>query len=409
MTDRRLVHSRSGREHDRRHERGRLATVVIPAALGAALLMVLAACSSQTVGPTTTTTTTTTTSTSSTTTTTTTTPVAVAGTSILRARVARLLPGALVPPAVSEGSAAWLRMVPIAYRSFGTGPDLLLISGQDGTLSWWGQTLLSALSSHFHVTLFDLPDVGYSGVATAKLSLSWLADMTAGLALTIGLSNPIVLGWGLGGQIALSLVERHPGFASLLILVDTSAGGAGTVGPSTGVVRLLAQPGATPVALSTLLFPATAVGLQDRLVWQSSVFAGTTDWMTTQAVEAEAALQAAIWKTSSLAARLALVTIPALVVSGADDVVFPAEDASALAGQLPHATEVSFPGAGYGAIFQDEPAFLAAVEKFTAENASSLTTTTTSSTTTTSTTSSSSTTSTAPRKTSSTTSTAPRT
>ncbi|MGD0943832.1 MAG: alpha/beta hydrolase [Acidimicrobiales bacterium] len=398
MTDRRLVHSRPGREHDRRHEKGRLAPLVIPAALGAALVMVLAACSSQIVGPTTTTTSTATTSTSSTTTTTTTTPVAVAGTSILRARVARLQRGALVLPVVSEGSAAWLRMVPIAYRSFGTGPDLLLISGQDGTLSWWGQSLLSDLSSHYHVTLFDLPDVGYSGMATARLSLSWLADMTAGLVLTIGLSDPIVLGWGLGGQIALSLVERHPGFASLLILVDTSAGGAGTVGPSTGVVHLLAQRGATPVALSTLLFPATAVGLQDRLVWQSSVFAGTTDWMTTQAVEAEAMLQAAIWKSSSLAARLPLVTIPALVVSGADDVVFPAEDASRLAGELPHATEVSFPGAGYGAIFQDAPAFLAAVEKFTAENASSLTTTTTSSsTTTTSSTTSSSTTTTAPR------------
>ena len=334
---------------------------LVPAtALSLALLAALAGCSSPSPGPTTTSSTTSTSST-----TTTTMPVGVIGTSIQRARVAPLPPGALVLPAVTEGSAAWLKMIPIAYRSFGSGPDLLLISGQDGTLSWWGQSLLSDLSSHYHVTLFDLPDVGYSGMATARLSLSWLADTTAGLVLTIGLSDPIVLGWGLGGQIALSLVERHPGFASLLILVDTSAGGAGTVGPSTGVVHLLAQRGATPVALSTLLFPATAVGLQDRLVWQSSVFAGTTDWMTTQAVEAEAMLQAAIWKSSSLAARLPLVTIPALVVSGADDVVFPSGNASELANEIRHASLVIVPDAGYGAMTQDEPAFVAAVEKFT--------------------------------------------
>ena len=56
---------------------------------------------------------------------------------MFRARVAALPPGDVVLPAVSEGSGAWSRMVPIAYQTFGSGPDLLLISGQDGTMSWW--------------------------------------------------------------------------------------------------------------------------------------------------------------------------------------------------------------------------------------------------------------------------------
>ena len=57
-------------------------------------------------------------------------------------------------------------MVPIAYQSFGSGPDLLLIVGQDGTLSWWDPALLKDLSSHYSVTVFDLPAAGYSGAAT---------------------------------------------------------------------------------------------------------------------------------------------------------------------------------------------------------------------------------------------------
>ncbi len=152
-------------------------------------------------------------------------------------------------------------MVPIAYRSFGSGPDLLLISGQDGTLSWWGQALLSDLSGHYRVTVFDLPGVGYSGAPRPRLSLAWLADMTAGFALTIGLSDPIVLGWGLGGQIALSLAERHPGFASSLILVDTSAGGPGAVAPSKSVMRLLARSNATPGCPLDGSVPVHACGL----------------------------------------------------------------------------------------------------------------------------------------------------
>jgi len=267
-------------------------------------------------------------------------------------------------------------MVPVAYRSFGSGPDLLLVSGQQGTLSWWSQTLLSDLSGHYRVTVFDLPGVGYSGSAARPLSLSWLADMTAGFSLTVGLSHPIVLGWGMGGQIALALAERHPGLASSLILVDTSPGGPGSVPPSVDVARLLAEPGATPVALSTLLFPATPVGLADRLKWQSSLFAGTTDWLAAPAVEEEAALQADLWAHSSLVTGLEQVAVPVLVVAGADDVVFPAANSSLLARELKRVTRIIFARAGYGAIVQDEPSFVAAVDRFAGSSVPPSTTTT---------------------------------
>ena len=104
----------------------------------------LAGCSGGAAPSTTTSTSTTSTSTTSTSTTTTTMPVSIAGTAIMRVRVPALAPGTLVLPAISEGSAAWLKIVLIAYRSFGTGPDLLLIEGQDGTLSWWGRPLLAS-------------------------------------------------------------------------------------------------------------------------------------------------------------------------------------------------------------------------------------------------------------------------
>ena len=232
-------------------------------------------------------------------------------------------------------------------------------------MSWWDPSLLADLSGHYHVTVFDLPGVGYSGPSTASFSLTWLADMTAGLALTIGLSDPIVLGWGLGGDVALSLAERHPQLVASLVLVDTALGGARATQPAPEVVRLLALPGATPVALSRLLFPPTTAGLHERMLWQKSLFVGTTDWLTAQSVKAEAALQATIWRRSTVAVGLSQVTIPALVVSGADDVVFPPENAVLLASELTHASLVSFPGSGYGAITQDTPAFVAAVEKFT--------------------------------------------
>jgi len=99
--------------------------------------------------------------------------------------------------------------------------------------------------------------------------------------------------------------------------------------------------------------------------------------MTARAVNAEAALQAGVWKRSPLIAALPSVTLPSLVVSGASDVVFPTEDSNLLKDELPEATEVVFPEGGYGALIQDAPAFVAAVEKFTGENVQSGSTSTT--------------------------------
>jgi pimeloyl-ACP methyl ester carboxylesterase len=256
-------------------------------------------------------------------------------------------------------------MVPIAYQTFGRGPDLLLITGQDGTMSWWDPALLSDLSSHYTVTMFDLPGAGYSGPTPSPLSLPWMADMTAGLVLTLGLSDPIVLGWGLGGEIALSLAERHPRIASSLVLVDTSAAGAGASRPTPAVVRLLATPGDTPSELSGLLFPPTTTGLQERAQWQSYLFQGSPDWLTAPSVKAQAALQVSVWKSTKLLEYLPRVKIPVLVVSGADDVVFPSANATELATRLHHASLDILPGAGYDAMAEDEPAFVAAVERFT--------------------------------------------
>lgn len=359
---RRRARGPSGFARERRRGAERITALTV----SVALVVLAAACSSNQGGPTTTssssTTTTTTTTTSSTTTTL---PVPIAGTSIFRARVAALSAGDVALPAISEGSAAWSKMVPIAYQTFGSGPDLLLIAGQDGTMSWWDPALLSDLSSHYTVTMFDLPGAGYSGPATSPLSLPWLADMTAGLVLTLGLSDPIALGWGLGGEIALSLAERHPEIASSLVLVDSSAGGAGASRPPPAVVRLLATPDDTPSELAGLLFPPTTTGVRERAQWQSYLFQGSPDWLTAPTIKAEAALQASLWKSAKLLDYLPRVRIPVLVVSGADDIVFPTANATELATRLYHASLDILPAAGYDAMAQDEPAFVAAVERFT--------------------------------------------
>jgi pimeloyl-ACP methyl ester carboxylesterase len=263
-------------------------------------------------------------------------------------------PGALVPPAGS---------VELAFRQFGSGPDLLLVPGEHSTMSWWDPQLLTDLAQHYTVTVFDLPGTGYSGPDPAVTSVESIADSTAGLIAGLGLKTPVVLGWGLGAEVALSLTERHPGLVARLALVDGSAGGPSGTPPASAVAGELASPTATQFELSGLLFPPALTAA--RTGWLARIAALPPDDLVKDAIAQEAAVQASAWSDTSVASGLAKVTVRSLVVTGSLDEIFPPANAAVLVAGLRHSHELVLPGAGYASISQDEPQFVAALETFT--------------------------------------------
>ena len=122
-------------------------------------------------------------------------------------------------------------------------------------MTWWDPQLLTDLAGHFTVTIFDLPGVGYSAPLPGTPSVESYADATAGLIYSLHLTAPTVLGWGLGGSIALALAERHVGLLSRLVLVDATAGGREAVAMSPGVTAAFASPTALLGALARIIFP----------------------------------------------------------------------------------------------------------------------------------------------------------
>ncbi len=276
--------------------------------------------------------------------------------------LAPLPQGALAPGTASAPGELAPDGVDVAFREFGSGPDLVLLAGEHASMSSWGSRLLAALGADFTVVTPDLPGSGYSGGAGGVRDAGQEADLVAALCAALGLDRPTVLGWGLGGQVALAMAERHPGIAGRLVLADTSGGGRGSVRPAAAVAAVLASPTSTNVDIATVLFPPTATGSQAQ--WLQGVGQLPTDDLTAASVVQQAALERAAMRDGSLARGLERVDIPALVVVGSLDEVFPPANAGALVRSLPHARELVFPGAGYASIVQDEPEFLVALEKF---------------------------------------------
>lgn len=282
-------------------------------------------------------------------------PAAVLG-RVLRVPVLVVAPGhpVIPPPSPTDPGAA--RTLLIGYRQFGSGPALVAIAGEDASMSWWDPTLLETLAQHFEVTIFDLPGVGFSSPLRSAPSLSLYAGATAGLIGALGLHRPVLLGWGLGGQVALEVAEGHPDAIGDLVVVDSGAGGSGEVGSLLQARAELASPMVTPALVAPYFFPPAQLAAETGYL--DALGEVAPDVVVATTVVAEARLEAELSASNRLASDLGRVSTPTLVVCGSEDEIFPEADSVLLAARLLHAHLLVIKKAGYGAIFEHEHEFL---------------------------------------------------
>jgi len=281
----------------------------------------------------------------------------------LRVPVVAVPDGAATAPLPTPGTSSYLSIDRIAFRHFGSGPDLLLIAGEDASMASWAAPFLATLAQHYRVTVFDLPGTGYSGPLPARLSLERWADDTAGLIQALHLTRPTVLGWGLGGEVALGLAERHPGSAGSLVLVDTSSGGRDAMPPSQATERIIGSPLVTATELARLFFSPRFAAAQ--VAWLQGLQTAVPDDLTQPAIVAEAQLQNGLWGSGDLGAGAGTVHLPVLVVSGSDDSLFPAPDGSLLESAIAGAKSIVYQRADYASMMEDTTRFVSALEAFT--------------------------------------------
>ncbi len=131
--------------------------------------------------------------------------------------------------------------IDIAYKIFGKGEPILLISGSGNAMDVWPSSTLQELSSNHTVIIFDNRGVGNTTSGTRPFSIEQFANDTAGLLDALKIQKADVLGFSMASFIAQQLTLMHPEKVNRLILYGASCSGEEGIPQSPEAVKAISD------------------------------------------------------------------------------------------------------------------------------------------------------------------------
>ena len=120
----------------------------------------------------------------------------------------------------SKGNYAGVNGLEMYYEVHGTGRPLVLLHGGIGTIEMFGE-LLPLLAEGRQVIGVDLQAHGRTADIDRPMTFESMADDIAALIEHLGLERADIMGYSLGGGVALQTAIRHPEVVRKVVLAST--------------------------------------------------------------------------------------------------------------------------------------------------------------------------------------------
>ena len=251
---------------------------------------------------------------------------------------------------------------PLHVEIRGDGPDVVLLHGWALHGGMWGPWI-EDLSRRARLHFIDLPGHGRSAWPAGA---STLRDLARAVSPHVP-QGAAVLGWSLGGMVALELARSRPGDLAALVLVATTP-------------CFLARED-WPAGMNPGVLDGFAAGLAGDYRRTLSNFLALQTWGDENATQALRSLRASldshgepdpralaagldILRHADLRDDLASIAIPTLVIAGEHDRITPVAAGRELASRLPSARFVEVPKAGHAPFLSHPDAVRHEVESF---------------------------------------------
>ena len=257
--------------------------------------------------------------------------------------------------------------IDIAYKIFGRGNPILLISGSGNVMDVWPTHFLKELALNHTVIIFDNRGVGNTTAGTRPFSIDQFANDTVGLLDALDIQRTDVLGFSMASFIAQKITLTHPERVSRLVLYGASCGGREGI-PQTQEVTMTISDLANnrsqnADASLSVTFPPEwirknpnyleTIPKTPEIILSTTVvkqFNAVEDWLSRN------------W--TGVCDQLQHISIPTLIITGAEDVAVPAANSLILVQKIPGAWLVQIKAAGHGLMFQYPEKFSEIVKTF---------------------------------------------
>jgi 3-oxoadipate enol-lactonase len=251
--------------------------------------------------------------------------------------------------------------VKLHVEEHGDGETLLLHQGL-GQGSWAWRYTAPMFAQHFRTIVFDTRGTGRSHVPDEPYGIGDLADDAAEV---LHGRAAHVIGFSMGGYVALTLALAYPELVRSLVLAGTGAGGPDRV-PRPAHVREAfdAAMSLPPEEQRRATLPYTfAAGWADANRERvDDIVAAAMEHPTP--MRTVAAHTAACYRFYDEGIDAEQIDVPALVVHGTEDLIVPTENGRELARRLPNARYVELPGVGHNLMLQEPETFTGLVLDF---------------------------------------------
>ena len=265
------------------------------------------------------------------------------------------------------------------YRRFGTGPGLPLLFLQHftGTLDNWDPAVTDPLASRREVILFDNAGVGRS-TGDVPETIAGMAHHPMAFLQGLGIETCDVVGYSLGGMVALQMVQDWPSIFRRMILVGTAPRGGEDImhleKPS--LAKRLQDPTNRGYDVLKKIFFTSSPASQaagEAFIGRLSQRKDDRDPPSGPKVASAQTAAFREWEQfeGQRFAELRVIRHPTLVVNGIHDEMIPVSNSYRLSENLANAVLLTYPDAGHGSLFQYPESFTRQVAAFLSSDSES--------------------------------------